>query len=92
MLSCEICQIFKTTYFGEYWRTTTSDYFFFYIVESKERNAERLASDMTIIREQITFFDALQTDIITLLDNKIITKMNQFRRELEVTYFRYFAQ
>ena len=66
--------------------------FFFYIVESKERNAERLASDMTIIREQITFFDALQTDIITLLDNKIITKMNQFRRELEVTYFRYFAQ
>ena len=51
-----------------------------------------MASDMTIIREQITFFDALQTDIITLLDNKIITKMNQFRRELEVTYFRYFAQ
>ena len=63
-----------------------------YAVESKARNAERLASDMNIIREQITYFDALQTDIITLLDNKIITKMNRFRKELEVEYFNYFAQ
>ena len=41
-------------------------FFFFYAVESKERNAERLTSDMNVIRELITFFDDLQTDIITL--------------------------
>ena len=52
-------------------------------VESKERYAKILATDLNIFREQLVTFNALQTDIITLLDNKILTKMDQFKRELQ---------
>ena len=55
-------------------------------VESKERYAKILATDLNIFREQLVTFNALQTDIITLLDNKILTKMDQFKRELQVKY------
>ena len=52
-------------------------------VESKERYPKILATDLNIFREQLVTFNALQTDIITLLDNKIFTKIDQFKRELQ---------
>ena len=46
---------------------------------------------MDILRLQLLTFEALQTDILILLDNKILTKMDQRERKLKVNSFKHFA-
>ena len=56
------------------------------VVVTKERFITRLDADMVIIRGQLAEKDALQVDIVRLIDSNILTKLDGVKRTLEVGY------